>query len=175
MKFRDTHVGGFFTVSGTNDEQINTEINHKLTMLNADMEDAQYCTTLWGDVITHHILIMYKPRTSTDGSINTPVRGAMCSKLDHALRTAMYLESYTGNLYYVRVKLSQGKDVNDFEYLVRLAHMERSEILTVDAVNPGLKDDRYFNLSYDTYKGMLRDTHADAYAYEVVAWKDVTL
>lgn len=177
MRFRETNVGGFFIVSGTNDELINNEIQRRLTMLNADMEDAQYSTSVHGEdhsIVMHHVLIMYKERSGRDGSVVTPVMGATCTKLDHALKTAQYLESYTGNCYYVKTLLSIGKEIETYEYLARLAHSSRSSVETVDIVNPEDPDkDRCFNLDYNTFVGMLKDTKADAFMYRVVNYQEM--
>lgn len=172
MKFRDTEVGGFFIVSDVNEATINKEIQQKLSALNADMEDAQYSTTVLGNTVQHHVLIMYKRPTGPNGAVVTPTSGCVYTTLDMALRTAMYLEAYTGRPYYVRTKLVVDGTETYYEYLAKAAHVMRSLIEYVDIANPRLKDDRIYNLNYSTFQGMIADTGADTITYEVLPWKE---
>lgn len=175
MKFRDTNVGGFFTVSGTNDDTINKEIQLRLAMLSADMEDAQYCTTVCGEIVTHHVLIMYKPCTNKDGMITTPVNGCTTERLDHALKTALWLSSYTRNTYCVKTKLLYNDGVETYEYYAYAANIERNTVLTVDVVNPRNPEDKYYGITLDEYINWIKDCRADAVMYEVVSYKEIGL
>lgn len=62
MKFRGNRVDGFFTISYIEEPgtDLTTQIEYKLSQLNADLEDVQYSTHITQDnKVVHDILVMY--------------------------------------------------------------------------------------------------------------------